>query len=143
VGGERSTTTYGSNQTWAWILFLKLNLFKDEVLGIDTSIQCLAGGGGANEHQSPYFKTFMEPRNRFQGINSASLCSLAGRYFNPIPTRFLAPIDCLKIPAQIYEILSLFPFKDINKRVIGEMHPFQFKQQAGKYFLLFDQFLVK
>ncbi len=23
-----------------------------------------------------------------------------GRYGNPIPTRFLAPIDCLKIPAQ-------------------------------------------
>ncbi len=42
----------------------------------------------------------MEPRNRFQGINSASLCSLAGLYDNPIPTRFLAPIDCLKIPAQ-------------------------------------------
>jgi hypothetical protein len=46
-----------------------------------------------------YFKTFMEPRNRFQGIDSASLCSLAGRYDNPIPTRFLAPTDCLKIPA--------------------------------------------
>jgi hypothetical protein len=42
----------------------------------------------------------MEPRNRFQGMNSASLSSLAGRYDNPIPTRFLAPIDCLKIPAQ-------------------------------------------
>ncbi len=40
----------------------------------------------------------MEPRNRFQGMNSASLCSLAGRYDNPIPTLFLAPIDCLKIP---------------------------------------------
>jgi hypothetical protein len=42
----------------------------------------------------------MEPRNRFQGINSGSLCSLAGRYDNPIPTRFLSPKDCLKIPAQ-------------------------------------------
>ncbi len=30
--------------------------------------------------QSPNFYTFKEPRNRFQGINSASLCSLAGRY---------------------------------------------------------------
>ncbi len=50
--------------------------------------------------QSPNFYTFMEPRNRFQGINSASLCSLKGRYDNPIPTRFLAPIDCLKIQAQ-------------------------------------------
>jgi hypothetical protein len=27
----------------------------------------------------------MEPRNRFQGMNSASLCSLAGRYDNPMP----------------------------------------------------------
>jgi hypothetical protein len=46
----------------------------------------------------------MEPRNRFQGMNSASLCSLAGRYDNPIPPRFLAPIDCLKIPARIFSI---------------------------------------
>jgi hypothetical protein len=37
--------------------------------------------------------------DRFQGINSTSLCSLAGRYDNPIPTRFLASIDCLTIPA--------------------------------------------
>ncbi len=52
-------------------------------------------------HQSRarIFKTFMEPRNRSQWMNSTSLCSLAGRYDNPIPTRFLAPIDCLKIPA--------------------------------------------
>ncbi len=41
----------------------------------------------------------MKPRNRFQEMNSASLCSLAGRYDNPIPPRFLALIDCLKIPA--------------------------------------------
>jgi hypothetical protein len=32
-------------------------------------------------------------------MNSASQCSLADRYNNTIPTRFLAPIDCLKIPA--------------------------------------------
>ncbi len=48
---------------------------------------------------SPNFEAFMEPRNQFQGTNSTSLCSLAGRYDNPIPTRFLAPINCLKIPA--------------------------------------------
>jgi hypothetical protein len=41
----------------------------------------------------------MGPRNRFQGMNSATLCSLAGRYDNPIPPRCLAPIDSLKIPA--------------------------------------------
>jgi hypothetical protein len=43
----------------------------------------------------------METRNRCPGINSASLCSLAGRYDNPIPTRCLAPIDFLKIPAPV------------------------------------------
>jgi hypothetical protein len=32
-------------------------------------------------------------------MNSASLYSLAGRYDNPIPPRFLAPIAFLKIPA--------------------------------------------
>jgi hypothetical protein len=42
---------------------------------------------------------FMGPKNQFQGTNSARLCSLAGRYENPIPPRCLAPIDFLKIPA--------------------------------------------
>ncbi len=32
------------------------------------------------------------------GIDSASLCSMAGRFDKPIPTGFLAPIFCLKIP---------------------------------------------
>ncbi len=42
---------------------------------------------------------FMGPRNWFQGMNSASLCCPAGRYENPIPPRFLAPLDFLKISA--------------------------------------------
>jgi hypothetical protein len=46
----------------------------------------------------------MEPRNRFQGMNSASLCNLAGRYDNPIPPQFLAPIDPLKIPALVFTL---------------------------------------
>jgi hypothetical protein len=32
-------------------------------------------------------------------MNSASLCSLAGRYDNPLPPRFLAPYRLFKIPA--------------------------------------------
>ncbi len=52
---------------------------------------------------------FMGPRNWCQGINSASLCSLAGRYENPIPPRCLAPIDFLKIPALYYcKVLGKF-----------------------------------
>ncbi len=43
------------------------------------------------ENPEPVFITFKEPRNRFQGIDSASLYSLAGRFNNPIPIRSLAP----------------------------------------------------
>jgi hypothetical protein len=71
----------------------------------------------------PVFSTFKEvkeARNQFpgiyfqgidfQGIDSASLCRLAGRYDNPIPTRFLAPIDCSKIPVYwLCSPLSLSP----------------------------------
>ncbi len=53
----------------------------------------------ADPDLSPNFYTSKEPRNRFrnrfQGINSASPCSLAGLYDNPILVLFLAPIDCL------------------------------------------------
>ncbi len=66
-----------------------------------------------------YFSTLKEPRNRFHGINSASLCSLGGRYDNPIPTRFLVPVNCSKstdqlnqsdqtYPIYMYYFLSLF-----------------------------------
>jgi hypothetical protein len=49
------------------------------------------------------FKTVKEPRNRFQGIDSACLCSPACRYDTPIFTRFLAHIDCYKIPALLMQ----------------------------------------
>jgi len=47
--------------------------------------------------------TVTEPRNRFKGSDSASLCRLAGRYDNPIPIQFLARIDCSKIPALVIQ----------------------------------------
>jgi hypothetical protein len=51
---------------------------------------------------------YTEPEflNLIQRTNSAKLCSLAGRYDNPIPTQFLASIDCLKIPA-LYSLQSV------------------------------------
>jgi hypothetical protein len=52
------------------------------------------------EIRARIFKLFKESKNRFQGINSASQCSLAVWYDNPIPIRYLALGDCLKIPAQ-------------------------------------------
>jgi hypothetical protein len=48
---------------------------------------------------SRHFKTFQALRNRFQGINSTSLCSLPGRYDNPVPIQCIVPIDYPKIPA--------------------------------------------
>ncbi len=58
-------------------------------------------------HSEPKFLTFKGPKNRFQ--DSARLCSLAGRYDNPLTTRFLDIIDCLKIPAQCPSHVPLAP----------------------------------
>ncbi len=60
------------------------------------------------------FLNFNEPRNRFQGIDFASQCSLAGRYDNLNTARILDLIDYFSIPAQslpsIRSLLSLhFP----------------------------------
>jgi hypothetical protein len=51
----------------------------------------------SNILQRRYLLTFKEPMNRFQGIDSVSQCSMAGRYGKLIPTRILAPINCYKI----------------------------------------------
>jgi hypothetical protein len=47
----------------------------------------------------PVFLNVYVARESIPRKNSASLCSLAGRYDNPIPTQCLAPTDFLKIPA--------------------------------------------
>jgi hypothetical protein len=50
-------------------------------------------------NQSPYFKHLWSPGiDSKEWIPPAYVASRAG-YDNPIPTRFLAPVDCLKIPA--------------------------------------------
>ncbi len=69
-------------------------------------VQCIPS---VPDEQGPNFLSFKEPRNWFQGMNSASLCNLAGRYNNPIPPRFVAPIDFLKIPALACRYDNLIP----------------------------------
>ncbi len=54
----------------------------------------------------------MGPQNRFQGMYSASLYSLAGRYDNPLPPRF-----ALKIPALGQEISDCIE----DQRHIGKL----------------------
>ncbi len=71
----------------------------------------------------------MEPRNRIQEINSASLCSLVGRYDNPIPTRFLAPIDCLKIPAQY----SMFERQHVALQFRSRDHSIAIRRMKAYY----------
>jgi hypothetical protein len=63
-----------------------------------------------NVHLFIFYLTFKEPENRIQGTNSARLCSMAGRYDNPIPARLLAPMECLKVPK--CEICHLFDFNE-------------------------------
>ncbi len=48
------------------------------------------------------------------GSKEAYICSLVCRFDNSIPTRFLAPIDCYKIPAQ--DSNSTLEFKSRQKR---------------------------
>ena len=74
-------------------------------------------------------------------MNSASLCSLAGRYENPIPPQCLAPIDFLKIPA-------LSPLSVVMEQVTPQQCPLNviyirvlrghcstYSMHAGIYFL--------
>ena len=48
------------------------------------------------------------------------LCSLAGQYDNPISSRFLAPIDCLKIPALCLFWMASKLMKDSEKHIYVE-----------------------
>ncbi len=82
---------------------------------------------------------FMGPWNWCQGMNSASLCSLAGRYENPIPLQCLAPIDFLKIPALVYSC-SVLPslcrtFRPVQKKnfkKILSQSNFHFAKEFGR-----------
>jgi hypothetical protein len=50
-----------------------------------------------------HFETFKDDRYRFQGIVSASLCSLAGRYETLfLLGSYIAPIDCSKVSALVF-----------------------------------------
>ncbi len=57
-------------------------------------------------------------------MNSASLFSLAGRYDNPLPLRFLAPVDSLKIPVLYRRCGLAYPYDNVSwepkeKTIVG------------------------
>jgi hypothetical protein len=65
------------------------------------SVKDIRGDWGVNEScRARIFKRLWSSGIDSKEWITASLSILAGRYDNPIPTRFLASIDCLKIPAQ-------------------------------------------
>ncbi len=65
-------------------------------------------------------------------MNSASLCCLGGRYENPIPPRFLAPIDFSKIPALSSSVQT---FKESRNRFqrITSASPWSSLAGRGRY----------
>ncbi len=60
------------------------------------------------------------PTRCLASIDFLKIPALAGRYDNPIPTRFLAPIDCLKIPAQIKQKVSIPTYMNQTAHVLFE-----------------------
>ncbi len=103
---------------------LQVNIFRRRHFAL-VSLYLISRCPRRSSLLSPYFYMFMGPRNWFQGINSASLCSLAGRYDKPIPPWFLAPIDFLKIPALFYSFFVHF----IRWSYFPAIHAFTFMKK--------------
>jgi hypothetical protein len=72
-------------------------------------------------------------------MNSASLCSQAGRYDNPFPIRFIAPKDCLKIQFRLlflsYTLKSLSIIKYGDQRLVSYIYNKAFGSVRGKKFV--------
>jgi hypothetical protein len=88
-----------------------MGLYECQLPGLYSSIGAGEADGGVGVSPQPHplppnqqARAQIYKRLSSPGIDSARLCSLAGRYDNPIPTRFPAPIDCSKIPAQALTI---------------------------------------
>jgi hypothetical protein len=59
--------------------------------------------------------------NRFLGsLKGLQIRALAGRYDNPIHTRFLAPIDCLKIKIPALETIGIFKIRSISAGIFKQ-----------------------
>jgi hypothetical protein len=96
--------------------FFKLEkVFKQTILSFERQGRKLVGISFC--HLSPNFNTFKDPRNRFQGINSASLCSLAGRYDHPIYPSYSVPSPDGMIKNSIFVLLYW-----INKLFLIQHH---------------------
>ncbi len=92
------SSTPKENFRYTRYLYLKVAQCK-----ICTYCRALCRSNWALVHSTPQIISFKILKRYFSpGIDSDSLCSLAGRYDNPIITRFLAPMDCSKIPAHVF-----------------------------------------
>jgi hypothetical protein len=80
-------------------IFLSPNFILLRSPGVDSASHCSLAESILRLHKS--LKIRAQCCYRLEGRNSASLCSLAGWYDNPIPTRFIV----LKFRAQIFILL--------------------------------------
>jgi hypothetical protein len=84
-------------------------------------------------------------KSAFYDLHNTSLlaCSLAGRYDNPFPTRFLCPIDCSKNPALVFWFYSWSNNKIMEISVlpcqpwIRYQTNINFQKMKGAYILVF------
>jgi hypothetical protein len=57
-------------------------------------------------------------RSRGVGVITLRMYSMAGQYDNPIPTRFLAPIDCSKIPPPLSFLSGQNSARDFEQKIV-------------------------
>jgi hypothetical protein len=69
------------------------------------------------------------------GIYSVGLCSLAGRYDNPIPTWFLTPVGCSKIPALMRLSEQSLELVSVVKEASRNLN-FNFFFETGRKFVI-------
>jgi hypothetical protein len=85
----------------------------DEVREMECDISCLEFSQSSAFHECLHFPVVHlppppPPRRDYLNLCKSiqpGLWSLAGRYDNSLPTRFLGPTECLKIPALVYDFI--------------------------------------
>ncbi len=76
---------------------------------------CIIDCGLHSASQSPYLYTFKEPRNRFHGIDSASLCNLA------VGIDSWAPLKVYKVGLCRHRLAETIP----RKRFLGFLNVYK------------------
>jgi hypothetical protein len=79
---------------------------KNHTSGIDKNyfLLDLISRGLRGKHTEKSDQNLKKNFSVLAGLKGLQIRALADRYNNPIPTRFLVPLDCLKIPARCWNL---------------------------------------